>query len=387
MQLIGISNQPRFSTQKNFTMKKLFSFILSVVLSSLCTNAIAYRLVDALTDSALPLASISDSGGNVIGMTDRNGEIPELSPKSYPVTFSYLGYAPIESRTQLTDDVKMIPKNYVLPEIVIIPGARPLLHLTGFMRETASVLCASDSVTLIKESIVDFLVPVEKSKVKGWRDVRELASKTYVRMTNNQGLDSVSDRHQYDMMLMASDFMAIPASIKIPESIKGKKIACDTIMGKYTPKNIWMKNDAVTRCYRDGLADNKDHTMSPFLFKLFGLTTDFKDMSVNYVFATSDSDELKPTDLQQVSLSLNLIARGKMFKMAMGNSSSMDVRSYVELYLTDREFLSDEEGKDLKKNPPVIKASDIVAPADATPVLPAIRSIVERVNSQRAGQK
>lgn len=352
---------------------------------SFCNNANAYRLVDALTDSALPLASISDSGGNVIGMTDKNGEIPELSPNSFPITFSYLGYAPVESRNKLTDDVKMIPQNYVLPEIIITPGARPLLHLTGFMRETASVLCASDSVTLIKESIVDFLVPVEKSKVKGWRNARELASKTYVRMTNNQGLDSVSDRHQYEMMLMATDFIAIPKSVETPESIKGKDFVCDTIAGKYSPKYVWMKNGAVTRCYKDGLADNKDHTMSPLLFKLFGLTTDFKDMSVNYVFATSGSDVLKPTDLKQMSLSLNMIARGKMFKMALGNSTSMDVRSYVELYLTGREFLSDEEGKALKKNPPVVKEYDIVAPTDATPVLPSVRRIFERVNSQRAG--
>ena len=362
-------------------MKKVFSIIVLVSILSGAFDADAFRLVDAETKAPLPLASITDRSGNVVGMTDKSGEIPALQKDRYPITFNYMGYDPLQVQEPTEDDVKMIQQDYDLPEIVVIPGRRPLLHLTGYMREITSVLCSSDSVTLFKESVVDFLVPVEKTKVKGWNKARELASKTYVRMSDSSGLDSVSDNHEYEFMLWGNRKSLIPSAAKIPDKIKGPEVARDTVMGKYYPKIIWWKNNDVIRWYGDALANEKNHITTPWALKLFGLTTDVTEISENYVFDTPDGDFIRPTDLRQVSVTIDMLAKGKLFKKTFDSSSPVNVRTYMELYLTDREFLTEEEGKTLKKEVPAIESSDILAPANANPLHPAIIRTVERVNS------
>lgn len=362
-------------------MNKIISIITALILSSSTFDADAYRLIDASTNAPLPLASITDCSGNVVGMTDKSGVIPELQKDRYPITFNYMGYASLQILKPAEDDMKMVPQEYELPEIVIIPGSRPLLHLTGYMREITSVLSSSDSVTLFKESVVDFLVPVEKTKVKGWNKARELASKTYVRMSNSSGLDSVSTNHEYEFILWGNRKGLIPSAAKIPDKIKGTDVACDTIMGKYYPKIIWLKNGDVTRWYGDALANEKNHITTPWALKIFGLTTDVTEISENYVFDTPDGGFIRLTDLRQVSVTIDMLAKGKLFKKTFDSSSPVNVRTYMELYLTDREFLSEEEGKSLKKEIPTIKSSDILAPANANPLHPAIIRSVERVNS------
>lgn len=362
-------------------MNKIISIITALILSSLTFDADAYRLIDASTNAPLPLASITDRSGNVVGMTDKSGAIPELQKDRYPITFNYMGYASLQILKPAEDDVKMVPQEYELPEIVISPGARPLLHLTGYMREVTSVLSSSDSVNIFKESVVDFLVPVEKTKAKGWKKARELASKTYVRMSDAAGLDSVSTSHEYEFMLWGYRKGLIPSSAKIPDKIKDTNVACDTIMGKYYPKIIWLKNGDVTRWYGDALANEKNHITTPWALKLFGLTTDVTEISENFVFETPDGDFIGPSDLRQVSITIDMLAKGKLFKKTLDSSSPVNVRTYMELYLTDREFLSEEEGKSLKKEIPTIESSDILAPTNANPLHPAIMRTVERVNS------
>ncbi len=362
-------------------MNKIISIITALILSSSTFDADAYRLIDASTNAPLPLASITDRSGNVVGMTDKSGVIPELQKDRYPITFNYMGYASLQILKPAEDDVKMILQEYELPELVISPGARPLLHLTGYMRELTSVLSSSDSVTIFKESVVDFLVLVEKTKVKGWNKARELASKTYVRMSNSSGLDSVSNSHEYEFMLWGNRKSLIPSAAKIPDNIKGTEVTCDTVMGKYYPKIIWLKNGDVTRWYGDALANEKNHVTSPWALKLFGLTTDVTEISENFVFETPDGDFIGPSDLRQVSITIDMLAKGKLFKKTLDSSSPVNVRTYMELYLTDREFLSEEEGKSLKKEIPTIESSDILAPTNANPLHPAIMRTVERVNS------
>lgn len=362
-------------------MKKAYPIIVLVSILLGAFDAAAFRLVDAKTKEPLPLASITDRSGNVVGMTDKSGEIPQLPKDRYPITFNYMGFASLQVTEPAEGDVEMIEKDYELPEIVVIPGSRPLLHLTGYMREITSVLCSSDSVTIFKESIVDFLVPVEKTKVKGWKKARELASKTYVRMTNSSGLDSVSTSHEYEFMLWGDRKSLIPSAAKIPVKIKATDVACDTIMGKYYPKIIWLKNADVTRWYGDALANEQNHVTTPWALKIFGLTTDVTEISENYVFDTPEGDYIMPTDLRQVSITIDMLAKGKLFKKTFDSSTPVNVRTYMELYLTDRVFLSTEEGKGLKKEIPAIESSGILAPANANPLHPAIRRTVERVNS------
>lgn len=361
-----------------------FKVFVLVSIITINLNARANQLVDAETKSVLPLASITDRQGNMVGMTDREGSIPQISADCYPITFNYMGYEPLEIQALGGGNVEMYRHLYELPEIEFSPMSRPLLHLTGYMREVASVLGSSDSVTMFRESIVDFLVPVEKSKVKGWAKARELASKTYVRMTDSSGIDSVSSEHELEYMLWGKIHKLIPDPIKIPESIKnGHGVVSDTVMGKYSPKIIWHRSGNVMRWYRDALANKKGHVSTPWALKLLGLTTDITDMSLNYVFASEDANQVTPADISQMSMSINMSVKGKLFKTAFKSSTPVNVRTYVEVYLTGREFLSDEEGKVLKSNPLSVGTSEIVAPPNVPALHVGIKEIVERVEALR----
>lgn len=171
----------------------------------------------------------------------------------------------------------------------------------------------------------------------------------------------------------------IPKNIALPDD---PKFICKIKdMGKYYPKIVWWKNGDVTRWYGDALANEKNHVTSPWALKLLDLTTDFTEISKNYVFNTPAGDFIRPTDLRQVSLTIDMLAKGKLFKNTFDSSSPVNVRTYMELYLTEREFLSEKEAKELKKEIPSIESSDIWAPTNANPLHPAIRRTVERVNS------
>lgn len=346
-------------------------------------NAGAEHLIDSETKSSLPLASITDCNGNVIGMTDRDGNIPAISAESFPVTFNFLGYLPLEVACLTGNDIEMRPTQYELPEIEIVPGSRPLLYLTGYMREYVSALGSSDSLTVFRESIVDFLMPVEKTKVKGWNSPRRLADKTYIRLKDSEGVDSVSNHLNEDFLLWGDMVGFFPSVKKIPERIKnGQGYVVDTIMGKYSPKFIWRKNGNIIRCNLDALADEKDHISSPWALKLLGLTTDISEMSLNCVFHTDEGAQLKPTDMSRISISIDMLVKGKLFKRAFDSKKPVDLKSYVEVYIIDREYLTDEQAKEIKKIPPVVSSSAIVAPTDAPALHSGIRKIVDRVNAQ-----
>lgn len=356
--------------------------LMAAIAVTISIHAKAGKLVDAETKTALPLASITDRHGNLVGMTSRDGEIPSIAADRFPLTFSYMGYKPLEVLTLGGSDVMMYQSLYELPEVAVSSESRPLLHQVGYMREVASLLGSSDSLTVYRESIVDFLTPVGKTKEKGWSKPRLLASRTYVKMSDSEGLDSVSAELDEEYLLWGDKFALLPPSKSIPNSIKNPgKIVSDTVMGKYSPKHIWLKNGATTRWYADGLADKKGHVYTPWLLKVAGMISDFKEASFNYVFHTDEGDIISPTDMTRVSLSAEIIVRGKLAKKAYHSTGPLYLRTYVEVYLTDREYLTETDAKAVKKEAPGYMASDVKAPADASPLHPGISRIVERAEA------
>ena len=358
-------------------------FLLPALITLIASNGTwAYYLVDRNTRSTLPLASVTDCDGNLVGMTDKQGVIPIISTESYPLTFSCLGYESLEIKMPVNTDISLTPTTYDLPEIVVSPGSHPLLYLTGYVREVSSMFGSSDSVTIYRESIVDFMIPTGKTRIKGWEKPRELASKTYVRVTRADGTDSVSNHIGENYILCANRFANIPSSIKIPDPLlKNSSTAADTLMGKYGPKRIWQKNGEVLRCRIDGLADFEGHVFTPWPLKALGLTTDITECSHNYAFQSADGIKPAVADMTGFSISLNISIRSKLYRKLFKSSEPICQKSYVEVYITDREYITEEDGKALKKNSPLMTQADVTAPPEASALHPGIRQIIERVES------
>lgn len=80
-------NRDLFAVNKTCNVRKILltaTFLLSTVITVMGSTKI--HLVDNDTRELLILASILDKEGKVVALTGTDGEIPELSPKSFPVT-------------------------------------------------------------------------------------------------------------------------------------------------------------------------------------------------------------------------------------------------------------------------------------------------------------
>lgn len=366
--------------------KRLLTVIclLSAAITAIGSEKI--HLVDNNSGERLVLASILDKNGNVVALTGSDGDIPDLSPISFPVTFTYIGYESLEVNTLPENDIALTPKALELSEVVIIPGSHPLLHLTGYMREYASSFGSSDSLTIYHESVVDFMIPVEKTKIKGWRKPRILAENNYIRHTDSKGLDSVSNQVD-DLYLWASYVNIFPSSkhsIALPSSVaEGSEAESTTIMNPDKTRTNWQKSGDMIRMNHDVMTRYENHVYSPSVLKLLGATIDITEAIGSYVFINSDGDgQLRPTELSQISRSMKMTGRGKMWKWAADSKAPVDMKSYIEIYITDMEYLTESEAKDIKKNPPTFASDEIVAPAGAPALHPGIKNLVRRVKGE-----
>lgn len=365
---------------------RLLAVVCMIAAAVPAADGAKIHLVDGKSGERLVLASILDKKGNVVALTDADGAIPVLSSASFPVTFTYIGYEPLELKRLPDKDVPLDRKEIELSEITVTPGSRPLLHLTGYLREYASSFGSSDSLTIYREAVADFLIPVEKTKVKGWRSPRILADNRYMRQTDSKGLDSVSDRVD-DLFLWASMTDIFPASgywMTLPEQLaKGSESASATVIDKDKVRHDWLKRGDVTRVNIDVMTKFDGHVYSPAVLKVLGATTDFTEMTGSYVFIDGNGDgRLSPSELSRVCRSLKMTGRGKLWKWAGDSKTPMDMRSYIEIYVTDGEYLTEAEAKELKKNPPFVDSALIEAPAEAPALHSGVRTIVDRIKAK-----
>ncbi len=364
-------------------MKRCFLFVVLWTMMSMM--GYAQRLVDVETQTPLPWATITDRDGNVIGRTNQEGLIPEIDSCLFPVTFVCIGYEPLTVERLSGNDIGMELSVSELPEVLISPTGRPFLHLTGYLRVTTSVQGSPNSVTAFMESIVDFMLPIEKkTKKKGWNHPRELASKRYMRKTGADGLDSIG--YDKDLAFLLSAGIYFPQknnNIAKAFNIEAKTLDGGTVMGKYAPKVIVRRNGNSVHIFADGLADRKEHRFSPWQLKLLGFTTEFTDMHLNGLFQTDGGSEILFTDLQQLSMSVSALVRSRFARKKFGSTEPLDCKAYVELFVTGREYLTEDEAEQLRQTPPAVSEADVKAPAEAPALHPGIREIVERTEAMK----
>lgn len=366
-------------------MKRYFLVIILWVAMSMA--GYAQRLVDIETQTPLPWATITDREGNVIGRTGQEGMVPEIAPDRFPVTFVCIGYEPLTIGRLSGQDIGMKLLVSDLPEVLISPGGRPFLYLTGYMRVTTSVQGSPSSVTAFKEAIVDFMLPMEeKTEKKGWRSPRELASRRYMRKTGANGVDSVGYDKDLAFLLAIGGVLSFPQktnSLAKALKLDVKAMARDTVMGKHAPKAIMRRGSNSVHLFADGLADRKGHKFSPWQLKLLGFTTEFTEMHINGLFRSDADGDILITDLQQFSLSINALVRSRFARKKFHSTEPLDSKVYVELFVTDREYLTEEEAEKLRQEPPSVSEAEVRAPAEAPVLHPGIREIIERTEARK----
>lgn len=361
---------------------KRIHIIFAALLALLCASTShATVVIAADTGEPLPQASVFNSSGAVAALSDNDGLIPRLEASAYPLRVRFMGFLETEIVSSATDTVRMAPASYPLAEVTVSPEGRPVSYLRGYMREYSSIISGTDSLIMFTEHYVDFMtVPdsVKIKKLKGWSSPRTLARETFARMSNDRGLDSIVTNIDYELMSW-SDMASVADGVKVPENIlNGAPGVTDSVPGKYWMEKIWRKTPAGITLGVDMLASHKEHRYSPWYFKLFGMTIDCTTLQMNMLYDTPQDGTLHSSDLQNMSFAIEMDGRGKLIKKVFHAKQAVDMRSYSEIYITDRSFLTPEEAREIARHP---SQEGMHVPTDIPPLDAPTLRLIDRVKA------
>lgn len=362
-------------------MKRLVAilFVIFIGLDSMGRPPIPV-VADSTTRAPLPNASIFDKKGRFIGTSNSKGMVHCASSHDYPLTVRYLGFIERIIPTADADTVFMQESVSVLPEVVVESGQHKMLHILAYVREYSTLTSYTDTVTMFREKLVDFMLPDnEKYRKKGWRYPRVLNSKSYYHFTDNLGLDSVSDRCNHHFTW--SDWIGVIPQISIPPRLRNVETGSDTIFGKYSATETWLKNDARMSIDIDVLADTASRRWVPNISSFFRHDDlDFEQFRLHLNYSDVVSDCITPLDL--TGYSFNIESRGRGHRMFRFNRYDQPffVTTYTEVYVLDKEYITMKEAKKWEKGTFDADVVDIFEPAEAPPLQPGILALIDRVN-------
>lgn len=368
-------------------MKRLFSyfaFFLIAVSFSFAGSKIC--IVEA--DSSLPIegASVISERGMIIGITDKDGYIAIESPKDLPLEIRSIGYEPMHL-PELMDTVFLSRTTYSLPEITVRADERPIMKVVSYAREYCSGATPADTMQLFAEYMFVSYLPVNGKKIKGYKNgdgtLWPTAVRRLARFANSEGLDSVSKPDRYDNVSYLSFYnllLGVPAnSFPETEAIR-KGSPTDTVMGKYSPHAIYRKTDDNYFISNDWLADNKDHRVSPTLFKIFGMTMDIDRLQSSFAYKATTDSLYTVDDFLYESGSIHALAKGKMFKWMLGQKD-LEVDCYAELYPIEIGYLTPEEYKEDRKEQKDRTPVPFKYPKGLQSLPASVQRIVDRVSA------
>ena len=336
-------------------------------------------VADSLTRRPLPGASVFDRNGMAIGISNNKGRLPHISQESYPLTLRYLGYKE-KAIPVITDTVFLMEQASNLPEVIVESPRHKVLHVLAYVREYSNLTTYADTIFMFREKMVDYmLTPDEKVRFSGWSNPRVLKSNSYYRFTNASGLDSVSSK--CNQHFSWSDWVGIVSPPVLPEGVCRVTSGTDTIRGKYSPTEIWVRNGDRISVSVNVLADTTSRRWVPNLSAFFRKQLDFEDFRVKFNYTDVGGDSISMIDL--TGYSFNIESNGRGYDMFRFNRSDEPffVSTFAEVYILDKEYITVKEAKKWVKGK--FNAGDIaiIEPADAPEIQLPIQKLIARVNA------
>lgn len=276
--------------------------------------------------------------------------------------------------------VRQSQKPTSLPEVVVEPKKRQVIHLTGYMREYSTLTTYGDTVFLFREKTVDFMVPTRRAKgYEGWLRPRVLASRSYYHFTDAAGLDSVSNH--YRRHFSWSDWIEIFNRHPLPPALRHTRAAADTVRGRYSPSVTWVRDDDNVTIGVNVLADTENSQWVPSLYGLFRNRVEFTEFNISYYLTGVDDYEAQADNIALITFDVETEGRGFDTMNRYRTDGSYFAGTYAELYITGMEYLTGREAARLEKNPPKSEDVGIHAPHSAPDIEPEIQALMIRVDN------
>lgn len=291
-----------------------------------------------------------------------------------------MGYNEITVPYESMDTIFLKENISELPEVIVEAKQKMFLHILAYVREYSTLSSYTDTITMFREKMVDFMLPNDdKSRFKGWRNPRVLNSRSYYHFTNAFGLDSVSDR--CNQHFTWSDWIGIFPKAHVPDKIMGVENGVDTVFGKYSPTEIWLKNAGRLTLDIDVLADTTSRKWVPNISSFFKKDgTDFERFRIKLNYNNFLETEIGPVNLSGYSFNIESRGRGRGMFMFGHYDQPFFVTTYTEVYILDREFISFKEAKQWDKRKFLADEIEIFEPMEAPELHHSILAIIDRVN-------
>lgn len=266
-----------------------------------------------------------------------------------------------------------------LPEVTVKSNKNSVLHLLAYVREYSTLSSYTDTVFLFREKLVDFMLPSDpRLRYKGWSVPRVIKSKSYYRFTDHYGLDSVSDESAYHFSW--SDWLGTPPAGRLPSALRKPAVATDTVMGKYNPSEIWIRDNDKVSLHVNVLSDTVARKWVPDLNIFFRRNTDFETCRVTFNYENVLSGTLSPADLTHYSFCIDSKERGhSMFRFNRPGDPYF-VTTTAGVHILDREYISVKEAKKWERHDFRNDDLDIIRPMEMPPPEPEILALMERVD-------
>lgn len=349
-------------------------------------TAIAYGkgIIVVGRDDGLPVAgaTLLSASGHIVGITDNNGIVAQPDSLMYPITVRSMGYE-VATITEARDSVSLIAVEYALPEISVTAAERPFRRVVWYAREYSTGTTGTDTLQLYSEYMLEsFFVD---QKVKGFhssdKDLTTKAVRRYARISGANRTDSIfMPKESDDIIILAwgGTFCKLPeGKTEETTAIRGGALT-DSIAGKYATDKVFRKGNARYTVITDRLSSHRNHSWSPSLFKLLGMTIDIENYISTFCFKQNEYGVYDVFDLLYSSVSLDVIARGKIFKWFFRSKESMKLNTYIELYPVEITSHSFEEYKEMRKDKTPLK---FLLPETLLPEIPAVTELKNRIKA------
>lgn len=335
-------------------------------------------VADSVTRMPLPGASLFDCQGHGVGVCDSKGRIPYISPGGYPITVRCLGFKETKVTSEDKDTVFLQESLTELPEVIVETRQQKILHILGYVREYSTLTTYTDTVFLFREKMVDYmLTPDKKTRFRGWTHPRVLKSKSYYRFTNTEGLDSVSNECNHHFSW--SDWIGIASVTQLPSALRKTEYGTDTVYGKYSPSEIWIKNRDRLNLNINVLADTTSRKWVPNLSAFFKDYLDFENFRIRFNYDNVVKDSVSPMELTGYSFNIESEGRGRdMFRFNRPDEPFF-VSTYAEVYIIDKEYITVKEAKKWVGARFNTEDIEIYEPMEAPELQPSVLALIERV--------
>lgn len=337
-------------------------------------------VVDSITRKPLPRGSIFDKGKKIVGICSDDGRIPDIPSTAYPITIRFMGYTPKLISNQATDTIFMTKYVSELPEVLVESKKRNVLHLIGYVREFSDLTTFSDTISLFREKIVDFMLPSPNVKrFRGWTAPRLLKCDSYYHITNSAGIDSVSD--YFPEHFSWSDWIGIFNRTELPEKLKATTIGTDTVKGKYGAASIWQRSGETTQLDIDVLADTLNFKWIPDLAGFIRDNTDFRRLTIRYNLEDVYNDVILADNISSMSFRIESKGRRRNLKHLLHTDGGVYVETYTEIYFIDKRYITVSEARNLERHPSFENKQQYLSSAKIPELQPKVKSIIDRVKN------